>query len=363
MIHTPTAPRPTAPRPTLPATPNRSRRFERPSNAPGNRLAAAFDVLAHLPALGHTRDRLLELLRDPHASTHAVVLEIESDPALTIEVLRRGRPTASAQRANVADAVKQLGDELAPLVERMPTFDFFDRTNALTSELARLRLHGLATQSALRHVCGELEQPVSAQAALAALLHDIGKLALAHASEQYGEFLRVPATPEQRARVEQQLFGIDHAAAGGAALRRLGLPVELAMAVESHHSAHAQGDAALIRVADMLAHYEALGQIDAGELARAATAAGLTADALRRLLYNAPRLSAAGRPHLDPCPLTPRQLDVLRLLRDGKRYKQIASILGLSDSTVRSHTYVAYQRLQVSDRAQAVLRATARGWI
>jgi len=170
-------------------------------------------------------------------------------------------------------------------------------------------------------------------------------------------------TPEQRTKVEQQAFGMDHAAAGGAALRRLELPIESIVAVENHHSAHAQGDAALIRVADMLAHYEALGRIDAGELARAAALIGLDGAALRRLLYNSPRLAAAGRPHLDPCPLSRRQLDVLRLLRDGKRYKEIAADLGLSDSTVRSHTNVAYRRLGVTDRAQAVLRASERGWI
>jgi putative nucleotidyltransferase with HDIG domain len=324
---------------------------------------AAFEALENLPALAHTRDRLMLLLDDPHASSQDVVLTIESDVALAIAVLRAGDPEGSARRANVADSVAHMGAGLRPLVERMPTFDFFERSNALTLELGRLRLHALATQTATQRICNELQQPVSAQASVAALLHDIGKVVLDQAAGQYQELLRAPVTPEQRVRVEQQAFGIDHAAAGAAALRRLHLPVELTVAVENHHSPHAQGDAALVRVADMLAHYEALGRIDSGELARTAALIGLDAIALRRLLYNSPRLAAAGRPHLDPCPLSRRQLDVLRLLRDGMRYKEIAAALGLSDSTVRSHTNVAYRRLGVTDRAQAVLRATDRGWI
>jgi putative nucleotidyltransferase with HDIG domain len=351
------------PTPVLPAKGTRARRFERPSATPGQRLVTAFAAIENLPALAHTRDKLLRVLEDPHASSQEIVLTIESDVALAIAVLRAGDPEGSARRANVADCVGYIGDGLSALAEKLPTFDFFDRSNALTAELARLRLHALATQAAVQRICDELQQPVSGQVSVAALLHDIGKVILGQAAPQYDELLRAPATPEQLVRVEQQAFGIDHAAAGGAALRRLGLPVELTVAVENHHSAHAQGDAAVVRAADMLAHYEALGRIDAGELTHAAALIGIDGDALRRLLYNSPRVAAAGRPHLDPCPLSKRQLDVLRLLRDGKRYKEIAADLGLSDSTVRSHTNVAYRRLGVSDRAQAVLRATARGWI
>jgi putative nucleotidyltransferase with HDIG domain len=353
----------TTPPPVLPADPAPVRRFERTTSAPTHRLVDAFETLESLPILSHTRGRLMRMLEDPQRSVQEIVLTIESDVALAIAVLRRGDPSGTARRANVAECVALLGDELTRLVERMPTFDFFDRSHGLSSELAGMRVHALATQAALQHICDELQQPVSGQASVAALLHDIGKLVLAQTSNQYHELGRATATPEQRIRVEQQAFSLDHATAGGAALRRLGLPVELALVVEGHHNPHAHGDAALVRVADMLAHYEAAGQVDAGELAHAATLIGLDGDALRRLLYNAPRLSASGRPQLDPCPLSGRQLDVLRLLRDGKRYKEIAATLGVSDSTVRSHTYVAYQRLHVNDRAQAVLRATARGWI
>jgi DNA-binding NarL/FixJ family response regulator len=58
-----------------------------------------------------------------------------------------------------------------------------------------------------------------------------------------------------------------------------------------------------------------------------------------------------------------REVEVLRGLAQGKVYKQIASELGLSTSTVRTHLHNVYGKLGAMDRAQAVLIATERGWL
>jgi DNA-binding CsgD family transcriptional regulator len=75
------------------------------------------------------------------------------------------------------------------------------------------------------------------------------------------------------------------------------------------------------------------------------------------------------RPHLDqayleaerrrrPVPrLTPRQIDLLRLLAAGYTNTQIAHRLGISEGTVRTHLENIYERLQVSSRTAAVTRA------
>lgn len=63
------------------------------------------------------------------------------------------------------------------------------------------------------------------------------------------------------------------------------------------------------------------------------------------------------------CPLSPRELDVLRHLSEGMRYKQIAAEMHLSVSTIRSHLHNVYGKLGVLDRAQAVLLAVERGWL
>jgi DNA-binding NarL/FixJ family response regulator len=66
---------------------------------------------------------------------------------------------------------------------------------------------------------------------------------------------------------------------------------------------------------------------------------------------------------VEACPLSARERDVLRLLSEGKVYKQIAQDLTLSTSTVRTHLHNVYGKLGAVDRAQAVLIATERGWL
>jgi DNA-binding NarL/FixJ family response regulator len=55
--------------------------------------------------------------------------------------------------------------------------------------------------------------------------------------------------------------------------------------------------------------------------------------------------------------LTPRELDVLRCLVQGKSYKAVARALDVSIDTVRSHIRSVYRKLQVHSVAEAVARA------
>ena len=84
---------------------------------------------------------------------------------------------------------------------------------------------------------------------------------------------------------------------------------------------------------------------------------------IRRVMYELPTAPTQRRRHVDPCPLSGRELGVLQRLAEGKVYKQIALELNLSASTVRSHLHNVYGKLGAMDRAQAVLIATERGWI
>ncbi|MGH9414810.1 MAG: response regulator transcription factor [Terriglobales bacterium] len=59
--------------------------------------------------------------------------------------------------------------------------------------------------------------------------------------------------------------------------------------------------------------------------------------------------------------LTPRELRVLEALAEGKRNKEIAAQLAISETTVKSHLNRAYQKLHVSDRLGAVLYVERHG--
>ncbi len=65
----------------------------------------------------------------------------------------------------------------------------------------------------------------------------------------------------------------------------------------------------------------------------------------------------------EPCPLTARELRILRELAKGRTYKQIGLEWGYPASTLRSHISIAYKKLGVNDRAQAVLLAYTNRWI
>ena len=61
--------------------------------------------------------------------------------------------------------------------------------------------------------------------------------------------------------------------------------------------------------------------------------------------------------------LTPRQLDVLRWLARGKSNKEIASLLGMAENTVRVHVAAILKYLGVKNRTEAGFAATSRGLI
>ena len=64
-----------------------------------------------------------------------------------------------------------------------------------------------------------------------------------------------------------------------------------------------------------------------------------------------------------PRPLTPRELDVLRLVVKGMSNKEIASILSISDQTVKNNITSIWRHLQVHQSTHAVIYAVRQGWI
>lgn len=62
-------------------------------------------------------------------------------------------------------------------------------------------------------------------------------------------------------------------------------------------------------------------------------------------------------------PLTPREVDVLRMLADGAANKEIAFRLGISDHTVKFHIASIFNKLDVSTRTEAVTAGIRQGLI
>ncbi|MGO9488251.1 MAG: HDOD domain-containing protein [Solirubrobacteraceae bacterium] len=333
----------------------------------GRRLTLAFEALEAFPALAESRNRLLSVISKDHVATADVVAAVESDVALIIAVLRLANRAQSAAGKvdTVVGAVDLLSAQTVQAVaNRMRTFDFFERASVWDAAPERFRLHALATQHAADRLASEVGYENRDRLTVTSLLHDVGKLVLLHAYPGYpAQVHRGARTPEERIHAERRELGVDHALVGGVLIRRWGLPASLAAPIERHHSPDAEGEAAFIRLADMLAHYEQGGRVNPTELLQTARSVGLGPHELRRVMYELPNSTGQRQRHVDPCPLSGRELGVLQRLAEGKVYKQIAHELTLSTSTVRTHLHNIYGKLGAVDRAQAVLIATERGWL
>lgn len=61
--------------------------------------------------------------------------------------------------------------------------------------------------------------------------------------------------------------------------------------------------------------------------------------------------------------LTPRELEILRLVAKGRSNKEIATAMFISEETVKSHMKALFQKLGVHDRVEAVSVSVKRGII
>ena len=334
----------------------------------GKRLTAAFEALEVFPALAESRNRLLALVAEERPSIGDMVRAIESDVALVIAIMRLANGFDSPRRGQV-DSIVGAVEVLSPesvhqLATNAETFEFFERGKKWDAAPERFRLHAVAVQRAADRLAAAAGYQHRDRLLVTALLHDIGKLVLMHAYPGYPKQVHGPArTPEERLHYERRELGVDHALVGGVLARRWNLPKSVASAIERHHADDAQGDAAFVRLADMLAHYSQGSPVSSTELLKAARNVGFGPSELRAVLYDLPYPSQERPRAVEPCPLSGRELEVLKRLAKGMVYKQIAHELSLSTSTVRTHLHNIYGKLGAVDRAQAVLHATERGWL
>jgi len=333
----------------------------------GRRLTSAFEALEAFPALAESRNRLLAVVDKDNVATADIVTAVESDVALSIAVLRiANQAQGSRGRVDTIVAAVELLSEQAvqAIAARVRTFDFFERSSVWDAAPERFRLHALSTQHAADRLASEIGYEHRNRLTVTSLLHDVGKLVLLHAYPGYpAQVHRGARTPEERIHSERRELGVDHALVGGVLIRRWGLPNAVATAIERHHNPDVEGEVAFVRLADMLAHYEQGSAVSPGEMLQTARVLGFGPDELRRVMYELPSSAGQRQRHVDPSPLSVRELGVLQRLAEGKVYKQIAHELTLSTSTVRTHLHNIYGKLGAVDRAQAVLIATERGWL
>jgi putative nucleotidyltransferase with HDIG domain len=335
--------------------------------APGSRLAEAFEAVERFPVLLESRERVMQAATAETARIGDIIAAVESDIALTIAVLRfanRGTRTAGgiASVPAAIDVLKPSG--VLAIAGTAPVYDFFEANGGWELRPEHFRIHAVATQRAGDQIARTVGLTERDEVAVATLLHDMGRLVIARLHPGYKPYFdSVSRTPEQRLRDEREQLGIDHALVGGVLARRWNIPQRIAVGIERHHAEGSDGLAAIVAAADMVAHHAHGDAVSPEALRASAGRCGLSPEALRDLLYELPYPRPEMPRASEPCPLSSRELDVLRHLSEGMVYKQIAGEMQLSVSTIRTHLHNVYGKIGAVDRAQAVLTARDRGWI
>lgn len=322
------------------------------------------DAVERFPALAAARDRLRHCT-DAGQRMGDLVPVIESDVALAIAVLRlANHGPRRGTVASVSEAVRVAGQaRLQALAERIAVAEPLSHQPADQAR-QHLRLHCLTVQATMDRLALASGQENRDELLTAALLHDLGKIAIGADNDgasiaDRGGYAAEPGAPLQ---AERDRYGIDHAKLGGDLALRMGLPARMAQTIAEHHTA-TDGCAGMVRLADMLTLYAQGRVVDLETLVELSICVGISREQLGRLMYELPQPVTMTRRALQPCPLSAREIEVLECLADGQVYKQISATLGLSASTVRSHLHRIYTRLGVADRTQAVLLARDCGWL
>jgi putative nucleotidyltransferase with HDIG domain len=332
-------------------------------------LPAALRALDRYPAVAHGRMLVLRELSSPAPSVAKVVGLLESDVALSAAVLgAANRKTGGTTRAlaavlGIPQAVESLGlDELAAVVMGIPAAGFFKQAAEQISP-ERFRLHAVAVRGAAQRIMDSCRPPMQTdQVCAVAMLHDIGKLVLA-LMRPYQIDPRT-GSPSALYRAERRELGpLDHATLGAALASRWGMPEEICDAIAAHHTPGSNRVAAVVGLADLLSHYAQGRDVAPSELAAACRPLGIGDGALAELLFAASGTEAGRRVITQECPLSGRELRILKSLADSKCGKEIAVEYCLSASTVRSHLHNIYRKLEVSGRVQAVVMARECGWV
>lgn len=151
--------------------------------------------------------------------------------------------------------------------------------------------------------------------------------------------------------------------------RRLGIALEMTLVLIQLQSCAGEKETALDGLSKALQLAESEGYVrtfvDAGQeiagLLKIAQKRNIYPETVNKLLAAFPTVKTSSAPVLEQPglvePLSERELDVLRLMSEGLTNPEIATRLYISMSTVKTHLIHIYGKLNVRNRAEAVLKA------
>jgi putative nucleotidyltransferase with HDIG domain len=225
--------------------------------------------IQNLPTPPIVFSQITRVINDPDTSAYDIAKIIAEDPALTAKILKLTNSSfygIPRTITNVKQAIVILGMEaVKSLVISASVFEMFAGKKSIDVEyLSEFWKHSLKAALMARIICRVTEFPSILEAEIsfsAGLLHDIGKLVImSHLPDDHriikdmlnkdGDFTAF--------EVETTVLQFNHADLGSFLASKWNLPESLCAAIKFHHDIEAvcaQPEAALIHLADYLAHH------------------------------------------------------------------------------------------------------------
>jgi putative nucleotidyltransferase with HDIG domain len=182
--------------------------------------------------------RLEELTRSPNARIEQVVSVLESDPGLSMRLLRLVNSAGYALRVrctSVRHAAALVGmRRLHQLATTAAILDMFETDNPL---VVQLLTHSAVVGALSRYLAVHIDLPPD-ELFTCGFLHDIGKLMLLDSEgDSYGELVRQAGDrPDVLHVLERERYGFDHAVLGAHVLKKWKIPNPVPRVVAWHHS-------------------------------------------------------------------------------------------------------------------------------
>jgi putative nucleotidyltransferase with HDIG domain len=220
-------------------------------------VSTLMDRIGELPPMPQVAKKAMEVIRDPESNMASLAKIVSMDEAMTTMVLRWVNSAYYGLKypvATVQQAITFLGQRtlhslilatsVASILEQPAPGYGLDRGD--------LWKHAIGVAAGARLIATKLGQQLSEEAYYAGLLCDIGKLAFEvvlrnvdlDQREWQGKSFEI---------LEQEHFGVDHAALGAELASRWRLPSKLVDAIACHHQPSKATDGAVLAAAVHLA--------------------------------------------------------------------------------------------------------------
>lgn len=264
-----------------PATPARGGKQDRPMPGPADDQKPfhpldPIDLLrseAKLPALPQVFSELQEVMGQDRSSASDLAAVISKDASLSgflLRIVNSAFYSFPSRIDTISRAVTVIGTgRLSALATGMSLMPLFSEGLPRGTSLELFWKHSIACGVAARDLAGALEEEEPERYFVAGLLHDIGKLAMYRLKPERGQAVITLQAREERAsyRIEQEVYGFDHARFGGMLLRKWNLPYPLVMGVLNHHDPKSDSgniEPLIVHVADFTVNGLGFGSVESG---------------------------------------------------------------------------------------------------